>query len=232
MKTEIAENAMTEAGEALETDREIRETITGMRPSVLAMSLGLVKMKTKGLYKELDCSSMAQYIRLLCNDTQMDRSSIYNWLCIGEAYLKYKDDLETIGFGDDDGPTKLPYLERALETRPKQEVLENIKNMSRQDFINFSKTPSAKEEAEPFVAMRDGGVFIDGVLAISISPSLDRKTYVYFSRVNRAACKALEEGEIILPVRLRSREEVRRYRRASIRLLNKMRKKQQDKVVV
>jgi len=43
----------------LELDRGIRETILGLCLSVLTMSLGLVAIKTKRLYIDLDCPSMA-----------------------------------------------------------------------------------------------------------------------------------------------------------------------------
>ena len=44
-------------GNAFEIDRSIRETIMGMRPSILTMSLGLEKIKSGNLYQDLGCDS-------------------------------------------------------------------------------------------------------------------------------------------------------------------------------
>ena len=219
--------------EAEEIDRGIRDTINGIRVSILAMGLGLAKIKSQGLYKDLGFQSMARYIQRLCDDTKMDHSSIYNWLYIGEAYIKYQNDLEQIGFNDSDGPTKLPYLERALVTNEKQNVFDNIKKMTLRDFIAFAKTkeganvPSGNDK--PVATERGNSFFIDGNLAIIVSKKLGRRTSSYFKKVIRVACKALEEGEVIQPVRLHDRREARREARrfapAAERLKMKLRKK-------
>jgi hypothetical protein len=71
--------------DAAEIDAGIRETIRGVRLSILAMGIGLAKIKAKGLYIDLKYHSMAKYIESLCEQTRMDRSSLHNWLYIGEA---------------------------------------------------------------------------------------------------------------------------------------------------
>ena len=124
---------------ATEIDKGIRDTIKGIRLSILAMGMGLANIKAKGLYVDLDCSSMNQYIIKLCDETKMDRSSLFNWLNIGEAYIKYKNDLDKIEFNDNDGPTKLPYIDRALEINRKNEVFRNIKDMSVREFKIFPR---------------------------------------------------------------------------------------------
>ena len=129
----------TASCEAAEIDKRIRSSIKSIRLSVLAMGLGLARIKTRQLYKELGYDSIAHYIQKLCDDTKMDRTNIYKWLYIGKAYLKYQNDLEQIGFNDSDGPTKLPYLERALEANQKKEVFEKVKIMSFREFVAFSK---------------------------------------------------------------------------------------------
>ena len=163
---------------------------------------------------------MAQYIQQLCDDTKIDRSSVYNWLNIGEAYIKYQNDLEQIGFDDSDGPTKLPFLERALVKNEKHDVFDNIKKMSLRDFKAFSKVGS---EEKPFITVREGSVYVNGMLAVKINKRLDRRIFAYFGKINRIAGKAIEEEEILYPVRLR-RDELRRYQNASRYLIEKLRK--------
>jgi hypothetical protein len=187
------------------------------------MSLGLAKIKADCLYKELGCDSLAQYLKKLCDDAKMERTSVYKWLYIGEAYIKYQNDLEQIEFNEGDGATKLPYLEMALEKNPKQEVFENIKKMSLRDFITFSKG-IPEEAVRPFVTVQNHGIYIDGLLAVKINKKLDKRSYNYFRKVIRIAGRAMEDGEVILPVRLHSMDEASRYEPLSKSLLKKLRK--------
>jgi len=209
-----------------EIDNGIRETIKGIRVSILAMGLGLAKIKAKGLYIDLDCGSMNQYVQKLCDETKMDRSSIFNWLSIGEAYIKYKNDLERIGFSDNDGPTKLTYIDRALEANRKQEVFKNIKDMSVREFKVFSRGDSDdEEEKSKKITVRDNNVYIGKTLAIQISDKLDTKTRNYFKKIILIAGEAMQEGEVILPVRLYDIDELRSFERAAKRLRDEMREK-------
>ena len=61
----------------------------------------------------------------------------------------------------------------------------------------------------PYVSIRGNNVYVDGKLAIILSKNIDKKVSKYFRKVVLAACKALEEGEVILPVRLRSMKEAK-----------------------
>ena len=209
---------------AAEVDRGIRDTIKGMRLSILALGLALARIKTEHLYRDLGCTTITQYIQQLCEDAKMDRSSIYNWLGIGEAYLKYQHDLHRIDFNDNDGPTKLPYLERALEFNKKQEVFDNLKNMSVREFVAFSKNASKHGTADsPFVTVRNHRVFVNGRLAVKINRKLDKKTYAYFRKVIRIAGNAMEHGEVLFPVQLRDMGEAERFERAYRQLVNRLR---------
>ena len=211
---------------AVVIDRGIRETINGIRFSILAMGLGLAKIKAKNLFRELKYKNMTSYIRKLCEDTGMDRSSIYRWLSIGEAYLKFRSELEQVGFCDSDGLYKLPFLERALETHQEQEVFDNIKTMSVREFTDFSKTPAEnKTTNSPFVTVRNHRVFVDGRLAVKINRRLDKRSYIFFRKLIREGGRAMEEGEVILPVRLHSMDEAQRFGQAISRYISGLRKK-------
>ena len=206
----------TESDNADEIDRGIRETIKGIRLSILAMGIGLATIKTKYLYKDLGCETITKYIQRLCDETKMDRSSIFRYLCIGEVYLKYKNDLELAGFIDSDGPTKLPYLERALEKNQKQEVFDNIKSMSVREFVNFAKgqtmtgLPFRKRDRWK-INIRGNSVYLDGKLAIILSKKIDPRVSDYFMKVIHVACEAVEKEGLILPVFLRNIRDARRF---------------------
>jgi hypothetical protein len=208
----------------VEIDKGIKETIKGVRLSIPAMGLGLAKIKSMSLYKQLNHSTMSMYIKHLCEETKMVRSSIYNWLYIGEAYIKYQNDLEMIDFNDKDGPTKLPYLKRALEIRQGQDVFEHIKHMSVREFIDYSKGELDIPEIDiPKVTIRGNVVYIKGKRAIIINKNLGKKTTEYFMKVIHAACEAYKEGGVILPVRLRTLKEARKFNPIIDQEIEKMR---------
>ena len=117
----------------------ILETIKVMEYSVLYLGLALVKIKTEKLYRDLGYKHMSAYVQGLVEESQKDRSSIYKWLNIGEVYTKYQGKLEEIGFSSKNSPTKLPYLERALQKSPSNEVYDNIMKMSQREFASYAK---------------------------------------------------------------------------------------------
>ncbi|MDR2096026.1 MAG: hypothetical protein LBP76_10995 [Treponema sp.] len=207
-----------------EIDTGIRETIKGVRLSILAMGIGLAKIKAKGLYVDLEFHSMAKYIESLCEQTQMDRSSIHNWLYIGETYLKYRKELERVGFSEEDGPTKLPYVERALEIYQKKDVFRAVKEMSLRQFAGFAKGEKAAVKPSA-VWVKGGRVYIGSRAAVTLDEGLDPKTRAYLEKVIMEAGEALESGEVLYITRLYDMDELRRFERAAERLKKELRGK-------
>ena len=195
-----------------EIDAGIRETIRGIHFSILGMGLGLVKIKSRSLYKDLGFQSMGDYIASISQESKMDRSNIYRWLKIGEAYIKYKDELEASGFRESHSPIKLRYLEQALTTGQKEEVFNNIKNMSVREFKDFAKGGRNPRSGDlPFVSIKGNVVYIRGKRAIIVNKNLGKRTTDFFMDVVGVACEALEKGGYIMPVFLRSKREIERF---------------------
>jgi hypothetical protein len=212
--------------DAAEIDQGIRETITGVRLSILAVGIGLAKIKARGLYIDLHHHSMAKYIESLCDEFQMERSGLHNWLYIGEAFLKYRKDLEKVGFSDADGPTKLPYVDRALELYQKKDVFRAVKDMSLRQFISFSKGEEAPASTEESVIRVKGNqVYIGDRLAVTLDEDLDPKTKAYLAGINVQAGQALEAGEVLYTTRLYDPGELRRFEKAAEKLKKELRGK-------
>jgi hypothetical protein len=206
-----------------EIDQGIRETIKGIRLSILAMGIGLAKIKDQRLFVDLKYHSMAKYIEQLCEDTQMERSGVFNWLYIGEAYLKYKKDLEKIGFSDEDGPTKLPYVGKALALYQKKDVFKAVKEMSLRQFVSFSRGETPASPTESDIRVKGNQVFVGNRPAVTLDEGLDRKTRGYLEGVIVEAGKALQAGEVLYTTRLYDLEELRRFDRAAEKLKKEMR---------
>ena len=216
-----------ESDDPIEIDRGIRDTIMGVRLSILTMGLGLARIKSEGLFRKMKFRSMRAYIDSLCEETKMDHSSIYNWLGIGETYIKYRSELDLIGFSDKDGPTKLPYLERALTVGEKDEVLNNLLNMSQREFADFAKSGTYElPDNTPFLEIRGHTAYVKGRRAIMVNKNLDKKYSKLLMATVRAVSRAMERGGIIVAVHLRNRKEANRFKiharyiRAKIRRKN------------
>ena len=208
--------------DALEIDAGIRETIKGLRLSILAMGMGLAKLKAKGLYVDLKFRSMNDYLKSLCDEMQVDRSTVHNWLYIGEAYIKYRRDLELIKFTDADGPTKLPYVERAIKIHDKKEVFRKLKDVTLTEFKEYAKGETA---ALPQSEIRIVGnkLYVGEKLAVTFSDALDAKTRAYLTKINIQAGEALEAGEILYTTRLYDAGELKRFEQAVERLKKELR---------
>ena len=138
-------------------------------------------------------------------------------------FEKYENELNTVGFSDNDGPTKLPYLDRALAVREKQDVFEKIKTMSLREFVNFSKGDPDKPSAdEPYVSINGNIVYIEGRRAIILNKDLGKRNTAYFKKVINVACEALDKGGVIVPVFMRNMKDARRFIRAVNRIKVKL----------
>ena len=208
--------------DAAEIDAGIRETIKGIRLSILAMGIALAKFKAQGLYVDLNYHSMNDYLESLCDEMQVERSTAHNWLYIGEAWLKYRRDLERIEFSDEDGPTKLPYVDRALEAHEKREVFRNVKAMTLREFKAYSR---GEEDSAVSSKIRVVGnqVFVGKKLAVTLADELDPKTRAYLSNINVQAGEALEAGEVLYTTRLYDTDELRRFERGADKLKKEIR---------
>jgi hypothetical protein len=209
---------------AVEIDTGIRESIKGLRMSILAMGLGLARFKARGLYVDLKYHSMNDYLETLCADMKVERSTVHNWLYIGEAYIKYRKDLERIEFTDMDGPTKLPYVDRALETHEKKEVFRKVKESTLKEFKEYAKGETTDPDPSK-IRVVGNKIYVGRKLAVTLAEELDPKTKAYLAGINVQAGQALEAGEILYTTRLYDADEMRRFERGAEKLKKELRGK-------
>jgi hypothetical protein len=212
------------SNDAAEIDTGIRDTIKGVRLSILAMGMGLAKIKAKGLYTDLKFHSMMDYLENLCDDMQIGRSTAHDWLQIGEAYIKYRRELERIEFTDADGPTKLHYVDNALELHDKREVFRAVKEMSLRAFQQYSKKEKSAEKISK-IKVVGNKLYLGKKLAVTFAPELDAKTKKYLTDINVEAGEALEAGEVLYMTSLYDMEELRRFERGAEKMKKEMRKR-------
>jgi hypothetical protein len=209
---------------AAEIDAGIRDTIKGVRLSILAMGLGLAKLKDKGLFIDLGYHSMNDYLERLCDEMQIDRSTAFVWLHIGESYVKYRKELERIEFSDADGPTKLYYVDRALEIHEKKTVFRKVKEATLREFKEFAKGENAEPKPSK-IKVIGNKLYVGKKLAVTFAPELDAKTRNYLADINVKAGEALEAGEILYTTRLYDMDELRRFERRAENVKKEMRAK-------
>jgi hypothetical protein len=215
---------------ATELDSGIRETMQGVRMSIMAMGIALYRFLAAGYYVDLGFKRAGQYVDKLSEDTGFTRANIYNWSYIGEAYVKNRAELEKIGFNDDDGPTKLPFLSRALENYPrKTDVFRNLKAMSKREFAEWSRglgaPPAGGSKRYKSVKVRGNQVLIRGEPLVVFAEGLSPEDRRYYERILLAGAQAKEVKEVIGVYHFYDDQERQRFDRVYDREIRVLRTK-------
>jgi hypothetical protein len=212
--------------DAAEIDAGIRETIRGVKLSIMAMGIALYRVDVSGLFIDLGFKKFGEYIDHLAEDTGMSRTNLYNWEYIGQAYITHRADLDKIGFSDDDGPTKLPFLARALENHPKREVFKAIKDMSKRQFEEWSRNLSLKNDKNlKNVIIKGTHVFVGNSPIVSFADDIAPEDRRYYERLIIEGAKAIEQQEYARVYRFYDEAEAQRFDRIYQRELKAMRAK-------
>jgi len=206
-------------------DAGIKETIRGVKISIMAMGIALYRVDVSELFVDLGFKKFGEYIDHLSNVTGMARTSLYNWAYIGEAYIKHRADLDRIGFSDDDGPTKLPFLVRALEHHPKREVFKNIKDMSLREFEKWSKDQLKPDKKYKSVLIKGSQLFVGNTPIVSFDDSLSPKDRRYYEGLLLEGAIAVKKNEYAKVYRFYDEAEARKFDRYYQRELKAIRSK-------
>jgi hypothetical protein len=175
-------------------DNGIRETMRGMNLSAMAVSKALYRIYASGYYIELGYKSMGAYIDKLVAETGYSRAVFYRWIDTGGVAIKYRNELERIAFSDHDGPSKLPYIPKALEHHPKREVFKNAKEMSVRNFEAYAKWEKQSAPAISYenIEIKNGSVYAGGEPLIDPAAPLmpEDKRYIESLLVRAVQAKA------------------------------------------
>jgi hypothetical protein len=211
---------------AKEVDAGIRETISGVKLSIMAMGIALYRIDVSGLFIDLGLRKFGEYIDKLAEDTGMSRTTIYNWEYIGQAYITHRADLDKIGFSDDDGPTKLPFLGRALENHSKKKVFENLKNMSKREFEEWSrKPPNKNDKIYKNVKIKGTHLFVGTSPIIAFADKISPQDRRYYEELLMEGARAIEKKEYARVYRFYDESEARVFDRIYQRELKALRAK-------
>jgi hypothetical protein len=212
--------------DAQEVDTGIRETIRGVKISIMTMGIALYRVDVSGLFIDLGYRKFGEYIDKLAEETGMARTSLYNWEYIGEAYIKNRAELDRIGFTDDDGPTKLPFLNRALEHYPKRDVFKNIKGMTKKQFEDWSHgKPKSFSKKYKAVKVIKNGVFAGTKPLVSYDDGISPKDRRYYESLILQGAIAVQNNEYAKVYRFYDEQEARSFDRFYQRELKVIRAK-------
>jgi len=207
-------------------DYGIRESIKQFCFTGLATAIGLARVSANKLHKGYGFTTMNKYLVDLTKDFKVDCSTMRRWLKIGKTFIKYKNDLEEAGYTEAHGTTKLRYLERALSDYPKDEVYENIKTMSVDDFIDYSRAKDMVNvtEKKSGIEMIGNVAYINGKRAVIIHKELDKNATRFLKKLVLIGCEAIEKDNHLVPVPLHNKREVEHFRRLLPAVLKEIRK--------
>jgi len=211
---------------ASEIDTGIRETIRGVKLSIMAMGVALYRVDVSGLFVELGFTKFGEYIDHLAADTGMSRTNLYNWEYIGEAYITHRSDLDKIGFSDDDGPTKLPFLKRALENHPKRDVFKNLKDMSKNEFDEWSRPRINKNDKRyENIKIKENAVYVGNSPIVSFADTITPKERRYYEQILLESATAIEQNEFVRIYRFYDETEAAKFDKIYRRELKALRTK-------
>jgi len=212
--------------DAAVVDAGIKETIRGVKLSIMAMGIALYRVDVSGLFIDLGFNKFGEYIDHLAEESGMARSSLYNWEYIGEAYVKHRADLDKIGFTDADGATKLPFLGRALVNHPKREVFKNIKDMSLREFEKWSKEQLTKNSKKyKSVVIKGNQLFVGNTPVISFAEEVSPQDRRYYESLLIEGALAVSGNEYARVYRFYDEAEARRFDKVYQRELKVLRAK-------
>lgn len=207
-----------------EVDAGIKEAIKGVKLSIMAMGIALYRVDVAGYFIDLGFKKFGEYIDHLTEETGMARSSLYNWEYIGEAYITYRSELDKIGFSDDDGPTKLPFLPRALENHTKQAVFRNIKDMSKREFEEWSRGNIGQNDKKyKNVKIKGNNLFAGSAPLVSFADGVSPRDRRYYETLLMEGAEALAQNEYLGTYRFYDELEKRRFDKIYSRELKVMR---------
>ena len=214
------------SADAAEIDAGIREAIGGVKVSIMAMGIALYRVDVSGLFMDLGYKKFGEYIDHLAEETGMARTTLYNWEYIGEAYIKHRSDLDKVGFSEDDGPTKLPFLARALEHYPKRDVFKNIVNMKKRQFEEWSWGPIIKNVKKyNNVTIKGGKIFAGKTPLITFAEGISPQDRKYYEDLIMEGAMAAKQNEHAKVYRFYDAAEARRFDRIYQRELKVLRAK-------
>jgi hypothetical protein len=209
-----------------EVDAGIRDALRGVKMSIMAMGIALYRVDVGGLFIDLGYRKFGEYIDHLAEDTGMSRTNLYNWEYIGEAYITHRADLDRIGFIDDDGPTKLPFLGRALEHYPKREVFKNIKGMSKREFEDWSRGSLQKSGKKyKSVKIKGDGVYVGNSPLLTFADGISPADRRYYESLITEGAVAVKHNEVVRAYRFYDESEARKFDRVYQREIRVLRSK-------
>ena len=207
-------------------DAGIRETIRGVKLSIMAMGIALYRVDVSDLYIELGFKSFRAYIDNLVEETGMGKTSLYTWTYIGEAFVTHRADLERVGFSDADGPTKLPYLARALQNHVKKDVFKNIKSMSVREFEDWSRGEIVHNVNNvQNIKLKGSHLYVGDSPLISFAEDVSPQDRRYYEGILLEGAKAIQDNEYARLYRFYDEDEARRFDRIYQRELKALRTK-------
>ena len=208
----------------------ILETIKRIEHSILDIGLRLLSIKTGRLYRDLGFKNMTSYVLYLSEKTKKNRSCIFNWLLIGETYVKHMKELDKAGFSARDSCTKLPYLERALDRYPSKEVYQNIKMMSQREFADYARSlimtvSDDNENADESEGVKEnkkddvleivddwGSVFFfRGMEVARVNKNIKKNVFTFVVLSIKMAFEALGKKGFVVAVHLDNNRELERF---------------------
>ena len=139
--------------------------------------------------------------------------------------------MKSAGFTGNDSPTKLPYLERALQRNPKDQVFNSIKKMTQREFAEYAKSGKKNVSGNEGEDLCDCETITNwghsfsyrGKEAARVNKKLPRKILKMLLPAIRLSFNALDKKSYVVAVHLKNYKEYEKFQDIAIAAREKMR---------
>ncbi len=157
-----------------EIETGIRETLSGIALSKAALCKALANIDTKKLYKQVQAGSFLEYLEMA--RIPLNYKTAKEYAKIGDTMLRFREELTSVDFREEDGLKKLVYLDKALDKcgEDREAVFEKVKESSLRDFQQWIRELEEEEQEEsgcqtidetgrprPDIRLRNNSVFLE-----------------------------------------------------------------------
>jgi hypothetical protein len=157
-----------------EIETGIRETLSGIALSKAALCKALANIDTKKLYKQVKAGNFLEYLEMA--RIPLNYKTAKEYAKIGDTMLRFREELTSVDFREEDGLKKLVYLDKALDKcgEDREVVFEKVKESSLRDFQQWIRELEEEEQEEstchtidetgrprPDIRLRNNSVFLE-----------------------------------------------------------------------
>lgn len=166
--------AFLESEDLKEIEEGVREVMQHVGYSIIAIGLAFYRIEKDALFVQAGKTGYIEYLVDAEDRVGLPVSTISDYKRIGEAYAKWRSDLEKVKFDERQGVHKLRHIDAAVKIHPKGEVFKKLVKLSYKEFTAWARGRFDDKADEPKVSIevRKNQILVDGKNILNVPADL------------------------------------------------------------